>query len=318
MENTRNGNGEKKQKLDASASATVSATRANGANEDQNKEGPPQYGSQEYWEERYQKHRQLDKKAGSDEHGAIDSSDNASADALPYHAWYFTFEELAPLILPLILGGRKECTLENADDNDDDTQQDSGQTDTTIESAKPSVPPDQSSKTIAVDKEGSDNDIEEEVDDDGEEEEEMEEREGLAKNGPISIIEIGCGDVPLGQELSAELCRLQDVTGAKADEIVKEIVCCDYSSAVIDLCNENQRRDLGSQSDNTKFIAVDYVTCDARTLPYPNCSFHLIIEKGTLDAMLSDKEAGRSNCTLIMTECARVLKQGGECSHVCR
>jgi hypothetical protein len=317
MENTRNTNGKKKQKLDASASTTVSATRANGANEDQNKEGPPQYGSQEYWEERYQKHRQLDKKGGSDEQGATDSSDNAN-DALPYHAWYFTFEELAPLILPLILGGRNECTLENTDDNNDDTQQDSGQTDTTIESAKPSVPPDQSSNTIAVDKEGSDNDIEEEMDDDDEEEEEMEEREGLAKNGPISVIEIGCGDVPLGQGLSAELSRLQDVTGAKADKIVKEIVCCDYSSAAIDLCNENQRRDLESRGDDTKFIVVDYVTCDARKLPYPNCSFHLIIEKGTLDAMLSDKEAGRSNCTMIMTECARVLKQGGECSQVCR
>jgi ubiquinone/menaquinone biosynthesis C-methylase UbiE len=108
------------------------------------------------------------------------------------------------------------------------------------------------------------------------------------------------------------LISLEGTTGAKADNIVKKMICCDYSPTVIDLCKENQKRDLQFREANQKGIEVEYITADARKLPYPDCSFDLVLEKGTLDAMLSDKEDGESNCVLIMTECARVLKERGK------
>ena len=120
--------------------------------------------------------------------------------------------------------------------------------------------------------------------------------------------------MPLCRDLVMQLISLEETTGAKADNIVKKMVCCDYSPTVIDLCKENQKRDLQSRQANRKGIVllVEYITADARKLSYPDCSFDLVLEKGTLDAMLSDKENGESNCVLIMTECARVLKERGE------
>jgi len=40
-------------------------------------------------------------------------------------------------------------------------------------------------------------------------------------------------------------------------------------------------------------------------------SFDLVLEKGTLDAMLSDTDVGEAGCVAIVTECARILKTGG-------
>jgi len=308
MEAEANSNCAKKQKLDDSSSTN------------KKKEWPPAYGSQEYWEERYQKHRRSEEKDGEDEGAESDS------DALPYHPWYFTYQELSPLILPLILGGRdegvdlmggnrkdivEEINGDDTGDDDEQAQQDSEQVETNNDKSN-SDPTTHDESNAQADNSAEESDHSEE------EEEEMEDREGLAKHGPISVIEIGCGDMPLGRDLSMELAMLQETTGAKADNIVKEIICCDYSPTVIELCKENQRRDIqassgDAQNENTTFVVVDYVTADARKLPYPDSSFHLILEKGTLDAMLSDKENGASNCTLIIADCSRVLKQGGEC-----
>ena len=187
------------------------------------------------------------------------------------------------------------------------------------------------------------------------------ERNGLAKSGPVRVLEVGCGDMPLGKELAAELVELEHKTKGKATAIVEKIVCCDYSSEVIDLLkvsmptgttehdkpsdntiheNDNEAKDEGSKkveaesnvdgtdSNPVKTIPptdgsitsrvttiadiLEYVTADARSMTYDDGSFHLILEKGTLDAMLSDKEEGVSNCVAIVKECARVLATGGE------
>ena len=82
---TVESNGAKKQKLE-------------GTNEENESAPPPPYGSQEYWEERYQKNQRFVKSNGEE------TSD--TSDALPFHPWYFSFGELSPLILPIILGGR--------------------------------------------------------------------------------------------------------------------------------------------------------------------------------------------------------------------
>ena len=48
----------------------------------------PQYGSQEYWDERYKKFRKVE--AAGEEKAEILNDD----DILPNHAWYFTYQEL--------------------------------------------------------------------------------------------------------------------------------------------------------------------------------------------------------------------------------
>ena len=232
--------------------------------EEAKKEWPPAYGSQIYWEERYRKNLRA----------CIEDSD-VETDVIPYHPWYFTYEELSPLILPIIIGSYIKDEMEK-----DVTQ----------------------NKDMGVSGNGGE-------EDDGELE--TLEREGLAKDGPISIIEIGCGDVPLAKDLALELSNLELTTGSKADQVVKEIVCCDYSATVIYICKQNQRRETSDMLSNSKPILVDYVTADARQLQYPEGRFHLVLEKGTLDAMLSDKESGVDSALQIVTECARILKEGG-------
>lgn len=257
----------KKQKLDTAAKAK--------------KEWTPAYGSQTYWEERYQKNLRV----------GTENEDDAESDVIPYHPWYFTYQELSPLILPIIIGSYVEDETEDAEDEACTT-------------------------SAQVEKEPAAQNENSEISGNGEEEEdgeqEISEREGLAKDGPISIIEIGCGDVPLGKGLSLELSNLEVTTGSKADQVVKEIVCCDYSATVIYLCKENQRREMSDMLSSGKPFLVDYVTADARKLQYPDCRFHLVLEKGTLDAMLSDKETGVDSSIRIMMECARVLKEGGK------
>jgi hypothetical protein len=302
---TPSSNGAKKQKLD----------RTN-----ENKRAPPPpYGSQEYWEERYQKNQRLIKSNGED-----------TSDALPYHPWYFSYSELSPLILPIILGGHDRgvnllggCIKEEKGDISDAEDDGESQEGELVENksnnrnseAQPSVDGEEENPQDDIDDseeaEEYDEEYEEDFDSD-DEEDDTEESEGLAKDGPISIIEIGGGDMPLCRDLVMHLISLEQTTGAKADNIVKKMICCDYSPTVIDLCKENQKRDLQFREANQKGIEVEYITADARKLPYPDCSFDLVLEKGTLDAMLSDKEDGESNCVLIMTECARVLKERGK------
>lgn len=320
MEEAETTSGAKKQKLDTNSSSSPPSK----------KKGPPPYGSQEYWEERYQKHRRLEKKSNGN-----NGTDNSS-DALPYHAWYFSYSELSPLILPLILGGRDEGfelmggflkedaeeigNTETAENEPVERDSEPVETSNNVQASSSTCVDGESNHDDAADDEqGSEHNQEEyeEVydEDEEDEEEEMGEREGLAINGAISILEIGCGDMPLGRDLSMELTALEDTTGAKAGNIVEKIVCCDYSPAVIDLCKENQRRDMQlAASENRKgVLTVDYITADARKLQYPDSSFHLVLEKGTLDAMLSDREDGESNCVKVVAESARVLKEGGEC-----
>jgi hypothetical protein len=284
----------KKQKLDTAVEAKT--------------EWPPAYGSQTYWEERYRKNLRVI--------GTEDKSEPGNDDVLPFYPWYFTYAELAPLILPIILGDG--CRQGETEDAQDEVSNKSA----TVAN-KPVILSNRQSKDISesVEKndigdsggeseesEHSDYDEEEDRDDD---DDEMSEREGLAKNGPISIIEIGCGDMPLGKDLAIELSAMEEMTGAKADKVVKEIVCCDYSSTVIRMCKENQRLETNRMPNNCEPFLVNYITADARKLKYPDCCFHLVLEKGTLDAMLSDTETGVDSCIQTMAESARVLKEGG-------
>ena len=339
----------------------------------------PQYGSQEYWDERYKKFRKVE--AAGDEKAEILNDD----DILPNHAWYFTYQELRPLLLPLILGGSNEAMAaimeSNCIDQDAVSKGEDGvrlhssddpstiKADQLFREQKVSSVVDEKDKQdcevvkddeadiddeeVDIDDEKVDDD-DEEVDDedekvdiddeevhdedensdheehvvyeedDDEDDDEPPDRVGIASNGPISVIEIGCGDAPLGDSLAQEILDLEGKTGAKAGHIVSKIICTDYSPSCIQALNSNRlKREEDKQTktivknsghqnhEEVENSMVQYVVVDAREMKYPDESFELILEKGTLDSMLSDNELGVQSCIDIVAECARILKVGG-------
>ena len=58
-------------------------------------------------------------------------------------------------------------------------------------------------------------------------------------------------------------------------------------------------------------VTLEFATVDARKLPYPSAQFALVLEKGTLDAILSDPVDGTNDCVAVVAEAARVLIPGG-------
>jgi len=321
---------------------------------------PPPYASQSYWEERYRKQlkQQQDVVGGSDvsyRTSASDEKDRATADTsgkgegqdtttLAYHSWYFTYDELRPIILPLILGGRQECrdillsnaTAADEEDGDDDEAQDTrerkGEEKEVPEKlleigtgASDAIQADpaenDSNRRLSEDSDEHDEDEDdgfEEIDDDEEDEETEVEREGLAKLKAISVLEVGCGDVPLGAGIALEMLQLEKVTNADHRNIIKRIVCVDYSQVVVDMMKLQYRSRAAVITSIGNLVQVDignvplqFAKADARQLPYEEESFDLILEKGTLDAMLSDMTNGSSDCVKIVAECARVLTAPG-------
>jgi len=392
------GDDHKKEKTAAvtTAGASSDAVRSN------KKPAAPPYGSQAYWEERYQtqfaslqpQDEQKQKKVEPME------EEEDTTTTLPYHSWYFSYDELRPLLLPLLLGGReaaRSLLLQN-DDDDDDEQDDDEQSgceeeevdddeevdgsgagavqdgtssakqesdeDTPAAATSASNKP-SSNKEVAImdekkteaededfqkaaeqspknesDMNENGADFEDEEDDnqsssDGDDDDEdssPDRQDGLASlDGPVAILELGCGDVPLGAALALELRELQQTTGSAARNVVQQILCTDYSPTVI----ETMRRQYGCKDDsctpetvttvttpaiNTQQslptvdignIPLEFATVDARSLPYESNTFALVMEKGTLDAMLSDETHGARECISIVAECARVVKVGG-------
>jgi len=188
-------------------------------------------------------------------------------EALPNHEWYFTYDELRPLMLPLLLGGREEAAkmldiVEIEEEEESENEIDEEENENTTPPSSTSVPRFQ---------------------------------------GPATVLEVGCGDVPLGVGLAEELGKLQETTGYNANSVLKKLICCDYSETVISILQNQERQESK--------ITPEYQALDARNLPFANESIQLILEKGTLDSMLSNdnNDTGVSDCSRIVAECARVL-----------
>ena len=162
---------------------------------------------------------------------------------------------------------------------------------------------------------------------------------------PIKILEIGCGDVPLAPDLYHDLIQENTSTTRTQKEntnemdnvnnqsplVVEQIIAFDYSQPVIDLLIKRQKEEQQehnvstcdfdmnetvqskvSQEQHVNTISnVEYKVHDARDLPYSNSSFNVIVDKGTLDAMLSDEEHGKINCIQIVSEASRLLAMDG-------
>ena len=246
----------------------------------------PQYGSKEYWEARYT-NAEKDNVATTG-HDKIDDTDNYVLDGIelskdatsPGHAWYFTYAELRPLILPLIVGGaanRGEC-----DDGDSWVEEE--------------VDEEEAVDGTVEDDEGEDG---------GDDNEEAEEY--TVPDKPKKVLEVGCGDVPLGVKLAADLVKMQQDTGVSAELFVNEISCIDYSEIVVNTLIDKQKK----ENEGSATLQASFNSLDARDLPYSRNRYDLVLEKGTLDAMLSDQEEGKQNCIKIVKEMARVTNIGG-------
>jgi SAM-dependent methyltransferase len=289
----------------------------------------PDYGSKEYWESRYKSHVNAEFDA-SNEIGGDAISNEAAA---PGHEWYFSYNELQPLIMPLILGesdsevGESEYDEdaetwveaeggeEESDDNEEDEREDEegewiveAENENQIETAE----------SVYVGKKGNAS-IESEHPNATDINNSMEtKKEANPNRRPKRVLEVGCGDKPLGTGLILELLSMQVKSLEDAKSIVEEVTCIDYSDTVVRRLIEKEKTehenstaptdDMQYQSTN---LRPTFLALDARSLPFQSSTYDLILEKGTLDAMLSDKEKGLSNCIQIVKEMARVTSDGG-------
>ncbi|KAL3763598.1 hypothetical protein ACHAW5_009599 [Stephanodiscus triporus] len=307
----------------------------------------PKYGSKEYWNARYKSHvtgarecAQLEKDCTADVNGDGYVLDGVllSKEAIePGHEWYFSYDELRPLIMPLILGSMDKEVVESDYDEDEDAEswveeedkgdngemeEEDGDNDSIItenyregtrvavqskceeKSDNPSIVIDQPS-TLTLGDYSNDNELPGELD--------------LTKRKPKRILEVGCGDKPLGSSLASDLISMQTDMGIDAQLLVGEVTCIDYSDIVVQRLNKQRLDGEESHPSNnyastlkkSETLQPTFQVMDARSLPFLSNTYDLILEKGTLDAMLSDEEEGLSNCIKIVKEMARVTSEGG-------
>ncbi|KAL3790221.1 hypothetical protein HJC23_005593 [Cyclotella cryptica] len=307
----------------------------------------PDYGSKSYWEARYKSHLSALTPSADDQEETshvVDGVELSNEAILPGHAWYFTYDELRPLILPLILGeaeAHEEEALLNDFDEDEDSWEEAsseGGGETGSNACEEEEPQEEEERENGdEDEKGFNTEGNEQSNADQSDDESIDPLESYLtqqqpRSSPKSILEIGCGDVPLGSSLTTELNQLQSSTGCNARMVVSHVTCIDYSEVVIENLirqqQEQQQLDMQRhQEDENKEPSTDqqttkestqhppihptYATVDARSLPYPSNSYSLLLEKGTMDAMLSHPTEGISNSISIMKEMARVCAING-------
>ena len=130
----------------------------------------------------------------------------------------------------------------------------------------------------------------------------------MAKDGPVEILEVGCGDVPLGKEIIVGIQELEKSEDAIViEKVLKRVICIDYSENLIEALRLRDKSDRTVQHSGL----LEYQCADARKLPFESDHFHFVVEKGTMDAMLSDLETGSDDCRAIVAEMARVVAVRG-------
>ena len=320
---------------------------------------PPKYGSKEYWEARYQSHlpganlmpvntkANGASKSNSDNNHTFVGNDTKSSNnggesssfvldgvvltkeaTKPGHEWYFSYDELRPLIMPLILGSAaeskeiegecdedEESWIEEEETKDEQTSDnDSGEV---VEEGQPKCDEEPSTAQTGTQQLKSTSENAQEGSPDVVHQSDLIEKGAdTAIHRPKRVLEVGCGDAPLGPSLAFELTSMQSDTGVGAECVVEEVTCIDYSEVVVKSLIEKQKRkqkqNSPSATDGTiNTLRPTFQALDARSLPFSSNTYDLVLEKGTLDAMLSDEQEGRSNCITIVKEMARVTNEGG-------
>ena len=113
--------------------------------------------------------------------------------------------------------------------------------------------------------------------------------EGNLSSSNAMVLELGCGDSPM--------------VSAMKDHQQSCLHAIDFSETIV-------AKLLQDQSSLPKEDRIVYCVQDARNMTcYAANSFDLILEKGTVDAMLCDKKNGFFNVKNIIKEACRVLKK---------
>jgi len=107
-----------------------------------------------------------------------------------------------------------------------------------------------------------------------------------ASRSSVRVLVVGCGNSALSKSLY--------------DDGFTDIESVDYSSVVI-----NQMQVLYRQIPELRFCHMD-----VRSLTYVDQHFDVVIDKGTLDAVLCGSDS-TVNATHMLNECHRVLKNDG-------
>ena len=261
----------------------------------------PKYGTKEYWEARYKSH--LPEVTVDDTSYTLDGV-VLSRDAMKSgHEWYFTYDELKPLIMPLILGSTDnevaESDYDECSDAESWVEEEEGG-----EEGSDAEPKAENDSTNDNAQEDTEEDIEEQEPD-----------IDTTNLKPKRVLEIGCGDVPIATSLLSDLVSLQQSDNGSNANLIEEVTCIDYSEVVIETLIKQQKKqeqqNSSGKKDITQQLQPTFQALDARSLPFESNTYDLIIEKGTMDAMLSDEVDGIPNCIKIVEEMARVTSEGG-------
>lgn len=102
------------------------------------------------------------------------------------------------------------------------------------------------------------------------------------------ILIVGCGNSPLPRDL--------------LEDGFRNLTCVDYSEPVIQHMRKKNRR---------FFPYMQFFVQDVRDMDFPDGVFDLVIDKGTLDAILCGNE-GTKNAAQMLHEIQRVLHPGGQ------
>jgi hypothetical protein len=136
--NRRNGSNRKRISLEVSGVDQINGNQTDAIKGDAETKAAPNYGSLDYWEERYasqfrnsnvlqknnqqgdkrKKNRRLEHHNRELDDYVIEPRNNVD-DLHPHHDWYFEYSELRPLILPILLGGREDLNEIMANIQDD-------------------------------------------------------------------------------------------------------------------------------------------------------------------------------------------------------
>ena len=267
----------------------------------------PKYGTKEYWEARYKSH--LPGVTVDESYYTLDGV-VLSRDAIKSgHEWYFTYDELKPLIMPLILGNGDNEVAESDYEECSDAE---SWVEEEAEGGEEGSDTEDKTENDCIT-----NDI---ANDNTEEDTEEHNLPDIDTTNlkPKRVLEVGCGDVPIATSLLSDLVSLQQSDNGSNANLIDEVTCIDYSEVVIEtlikqqkkLEQEQQQKSSG-KNDTTQQLHPTFQALDARSLPFESNTYDLIIEKGTLDAMLSDEVDGIPNCIKIVEEMARVTSEGG-------
>lgn len=113
---------------------------------------------------------------------------------------------------------------------------------------------------------------------------------------PLALLDFGCGSSMVSKDIS-KLC---------GDSI--QITLLDYIHQALVWQQNNH---LDSNVEHKLRHHFDCIQGDARTLPFRNETFDVILDKGTLDSLLKDRTSGIHVANCALEECHRLLRRGG-------